>query len=407
MDNLMHSPGKTIKANLIKLSGSLSFTVLFVGFGFAASLSTGHSWYFLLFIPAVAGAVATRHFWKKFCRLGRLIQEHQDQMTFLKGSEDYQETYTSLVTSIQEALPLWIKIVKGGKDDMEAAVSDLSERFSAISHQLQISLNSSDESSLYKREQALKEITEEAVHTFNQLWASLDDSAQRDAETLKTIKGLSEQNTQLVKFSDEVQQIADQINLLALNATIEAARAGDAGRGFAVVADEVRKLAKRSSSTGDEIRKLVSSVNEKVDQVVNQTEDNFDASREARENNKGSIGKTLGSINQRIESIAEDAQTLLRLKDDVEEQVTNVIVKLQFQDHLSQILEHLTDAFTDLEEVVGYSSFEQREQLLTAASHLMQRMKDRASTDFERSILSGENHQRSHEKENSSELTFF
>lgn len=345
--------------------------------------------------------------WKSHRKLYQQLGQLNEKLLLIEGTQAYQTSYQSLIASMQEVLPLWKKIITGGREDMEESVADLSSRFVSIAHQMQVTLNSGDESSLHKREEALKEVTQAAVQTFNELWGSLDDSAKRDTETLKTIKGLSEQNSQLVRFSDEVQQIADQINLLALNATIEAARAGDAGRGFAVVADEVRKLAKRSSSTGEEIRKLVSGVNQQVDLVVSQTEDNFEASREARENNKGSIGKTLGSINQRIESISADAYTLLRLKDEISEQVSDVIIKLQFQDHLSQILCHLTEALGDVEEIVSYSSFEQRQELVQAASQLMNRMQERATTDFERSILAGEAYQRSHEKENSSELTFF
>lgn len=385
---------------------------LFLG-GLLAAALVG-DWLFAgaLFIASfISFALLTRR-WQNYRKTCQQLEHLQEQQTLAQGTQAYQaqvyqSSYASLISSMQEVLPLWQQIIKGGREDMEAAVADLSTRFDAIAHQMQVTLNSSDQSSLHKREQALKEVTQTAVQTFNELWTSLDDSAQRDAQTLETIKSLSEQNSQLVRFSDQVQQIADQINLVALNATIEAAHAGHAGRGFTVVANEVRTLARLSATTGKEIRTLVSKINHQVDQVVSQTEGNFEASREARENNKGSIGKTLGSINQRIESISEDAHILLRLKQDIEEQVSDVIIKLQFQDHLSQILTHLTDALQDLEEVVGCNSFEQRETLMQAASQLMQRMQDRATTDFERSILSGKTYQRSHEKENSSELTFF
>lgn len=59
--------------------------------------------------------------------------------------------------------------------------------------------------------------------------------------------------------------IANQTNLLSLNASIEAARAGEAGKGFAVVADEVRKLS-------EEIKNLISAVDESIDSVEEGTE---------------------------------------------------------------------------------------------------------------------------------------
>jgi methyl-accepting chemotaxis protein len=57
-----------------------------------------------------------------------------------------------------------------------------------------------------------------------------------------------------------------QNNILALNAAVEAARAGDRGRGFAVVAGEVRNLAQRSAVAAKEIKNLISTSVERVNQ---------------------------------------------------------------------------------------------------------------------------------------------
>jgi methyl-accepting chemotaxis protein len=88
---------------------------------------------------------------------------------------------------------------------------------------------------------------------------------KRAVAAMGLIQTSSQQIEQIISVIDE---IAFQTNLLALNAGVEAARAGEAGRGFAVVASEVRALAQRSAEAAKEIKVLITSSKNEVDNGV-------------------------------------------------------------------------------------------------------------------------------------------
>jgi methyl-accepting chemotaxis protein len=85
-------------------------------------------------------------------------------------------------------------------------------------------------------------------------------------QVVETMKGINDASRKISDIISVIDGIAFQTNILALNAAVEAARAGDQGRGFAVVASEVRSLAGRSAAAAKEIKTLINTSVERVEQ---------------------------------------------------------------------------------------------------------------------------------------------
>jgi methyl-accepting chemotaxis protein len=104
----------------------------------------------------------------------------------------------------------------------------------------------------------------------NQLAMSASSVAVSGGEVVNrvvdTMKGINDSSRRIADIIGTIDGIAFQTNILALNAAVEAARAGEQGRGFAVVAAEVRSLAQRSADAAKEIKTLISTSVERVEQ---------------------------------------------------------------------------------------------------------------------------------------------
>ncbi len=113
-----------------------------------------------------------------------------------------------------------------------------------------------------------------------------NEAVQGMVGTIERIRGSS---NKISEITGVIEGIAFQTNILALNAAVEAARAGDQGRGFAVVASEVRNLAQRSAVAAKEIKVLIGSSVEMIQ----------DGAKQA-----GEVGATMAEVKQAIEQVS-------------------------------------------------------------------------------------------------------
>ncbi|MBW8466122.1 methyl-accepting chemotaxis protein [Acidovorax sp.] len=186
------------------------------------------------------------------------VRIHDETGRLLEAIAAMQERLRTLVGEIG----LTADSILVASSEVASGNLDLSQRTEQTSHNLQ-----SAASSLVELTGTVSQSADSARQA-NQLASTASDAATRGGEVVgqvvRTMDTISASSRKIADIISVIDGIAFQTNILALNAAVEAARAGEQGRGFAVVAGEVRNLAGRSANAAREIKALIGT---SVDQV--------------------------------------------------------------------------------------------------------------------------------------------
>jgi methyl-accepting chemotaxis protein len=185
-----------------------------------------------------------------------------------------------------------------GSGNISNATDDLSKRTEQQAGSLEQTAAALEEitATVQKTASSAKELTS----LTNKARSAAEESGAVVSSAVHAMSEIEKSSGQIGQIIGVIDEIAFQTNLLALNAGVEAARAGEAGKGFAVVAQEVRELAQRSATAAKEIKALVTTSSQQVEQgvaLVGRTGTALE-----------SIGSEINNIAQLIGDIANSAQ---------------------------------------------------------------------------------------------------
>ncbi|KDR89048.1 MULTISPECIES: methyl-accepting chemotaxis protein [Agrobacterium] len=188
--------------------------------------------------------------------------------------------------------------IGAGADEIKSAADDLAKRTEQQAAAVEETAAALEEITTTVRDSTKR--AQEAGLIVSRAKAGAEQSGEVVRRAVVAMEQIAKSANEISNIIGVIDEIAFQTNLLALNAGVEAARAGEAGKGFAVVAQEVRELAQRSAHAAKEIKALINTSNDQVQQGVQLVGDTGKA--------LATIVSEVQEINRHVVSIVEAAQ---------------------------------------------------------------------------------------------------
>lgn len=271
------------------------------------------------------------------------VEQRVQQETFQRSATTVQPVVDQVVSQIQEVVNI-----------VEDAVLELIVRFqeitdAAVQEANQTATELGNDSDGDTSDRSLLDETNQIIGSFAQ---SVVESSQLGMDVAMVVEEVEGSTHRITPLLEEIEFIADQTRLLALNAAIEAARAKEHGRGFAVVAEEVAKLANRSRVAAANIQSVVTDVNASTDKAITALQGFASIDLTGALQTRDRIGEITDVIEGKSSKLQAGVLHATSSAQKHANQVTDIVMSMQFQDISRQRLEKAIRELNGLQEQV-------------------------------------------------------
>ncbi len=266
-----------------------------------------------------------------------------------------RETLQLSAATVQPVMGQVISQIQDVVNIVEDAVLELIVRFqeitdAAIQDANQTASELSSASDGDTNDNSLLDETNQIIGSFAE---SVVESSQLGMDVAMVVEEVEDSTKRITPLLEEIEFIADQTRLLALNAAIEAARAKEHGRGFAVVAEEVAKLANRSRVAAANIQSVVSEVNASTDKAIVSLQGFASIDLTGALTTRDRVGEITEVINAKSSKMHAGVLHATSSAQNHANQVTDIVMSMQFQDISRQRLEKSVRELNELQKLVN------------------------------------------------------
>lgn len=208
-------------------------------------------------------------------------------------------------------------------------------------------------------------------------------------ETFASLSNLEDEITEIAGILSVISDVTEDTDLLALNATIIAAQAGKSGKGFAVVAEQVKNLAEKTESYTGEIGKLIQTIIEGGERVIQTTDAGLEIVEETVAGSQQSSDYLVGildaindlnaiviNLEKQSFSLFDQCDYFCTSMDNLSGQVAGIIDTVNQQKKASKRLKQISEDIVSRSEITKNAAGE-RQKLGDYAGNTIEIFKDK------------------------------
>lgn len=285
-----------------------------------------------------------------------------------------------LDTAMAAVFPLWRRQIETCRGIADSSVAAITGGFAEMVNRLDATAAASRDASTMITEsvQSIVGVLERSESDLAGVVATLHALQTRNDRLLGQLGGYARN---LGEMAADVQQVALQMRLLSLNGAIEATRAGERGKAFAVVVGQMRELSTLSAETGARIAKELETVNQALSDVLG---GDRDAQTERDESTIAGAERDIQAVMGRFKGLTGGLTASVGVLDHesaaIKAEISEALVRFQFQDRVSQILGHVSDG---IEEFARSLAKEHPDKEISDAAAWLERATKKYTTDEE------------------------
>ncbi|HYD76202.1 methyl-accepting chemotaxis protein [Ramlibacter sp.] len=242
------------------------------------------------------------------------------------------------------SVPLWARQIETVRSEGDTEVARLAHLFGSIAQRLDTAVGPAG-----WRQPAGTDLLAQLTGNRERLDRLVEALGALQASRERIVAQIGSEAARLKENAAEIREIALQTRIVALNATIEAARAGAAGRPFAVVVTGMRELAARTAEASDQFSRHTDRLHATVNAAFREQSPTEGEPGGSIAWGQGLVREVVDSFEAGMAQLARAIEAMGRERSEVREDVSRVLVALQFQDRVSQILSHVTRNLQELQ----------------------------------------------------------